>query len=477
MDQHFTRHASKGDVDTNLNPAIAGRSALLACLDQQTRLTGNQWRVITAAILGDMLEFFDYFVVGFVLAFVVGPWHLSFGQSALILLSSGVGAMGGAIVYGRIADRFGRRKVFLATVVNFSLASGALAFTPDHGWVYLAVFRFIVGFGVGGLYCVDLPLTQEFVPASKRGLVGGLVTAAVPVGMLLGSVIAAFLSHWIGWRGLFGVGLAPALLTLLIRMWVPESPHWLLSVGRVDEARRSIAWALEVDPWTLPAAPEPIRRMQAGVRDLFSYPRRVALTWMINLTAQTGYYGFLMWAPTLFVLQLGVSPARASFLMIFVTLAGFSGRIFFSILADRIGRRACGAMAGLGGAFLLTAAAFGHATTIGTLSAFVSGLILANVFVDGAFAVVGPYSSEIWPSSLRATGMGWAYGVGGLGKIIGPLGLALIVGSSNVINPAASLASLIPAFGFLATCYLVAGLSFLLFGIETRGAALETIGE
>lgn len=477
MDPYFTQPLNKDDVRINPNSGIAARSSLLACLDQQTTLTGNQWRIIAAAILGDMLEFFDYFVVGFVLAFVVGPWHLSFGQSAVILLSSGVGAMGGAIVYGRLADRVGRRKVFLATVVNFSLASGALAFTPDHGWVYLTVFRFIVGFGVGGLYCVDLPLTQEFVPASKRGMVGGLVTAAVPVGMLLGSMIAAFLSHWIGWRGLFGIGLAPALLTLVIRAWVPESPHWLLSVGRVNEARRSIAWALEVDPRTLPSTPEPMRRMPSGVRDLFCYPQRVALTWIINLAAQTGYYGFLMWAPTLFVLQLGVSPARASYLMIFVTLGGLAGRIAFSILADRIGRRACGATAGLGGAFLLAAAAFGHAAVIGTLSVFVIGLILANVFVDGAFAVVGPYSSEVWPSSLRATGMGWAYGIGGLGKVIGPLGLAVIVGSSNVINPAASLASLIPAFCFLAACYLVAGLSFLLFGIETRGTALEAIGE
>ena len=116
-----------------------------------------------------MLEFFDFFLMGFVLAFIVGPWHLTFGKSAVILLSAGIGAIFGAVFYGRLADAIGRRKVFMATVVNFSVATGILALTPDGAWLFLAFFRFLVGFGVGGLYCVDLPLVQEFVPASKRG--------------------------------------------------------------------------------------------------------------------------------------------------------------------------------------------------------------------------------------------------------------------------------------------------------------------
>jgi putative MFS transporter len=129
-----------------------------------------------------MLEFFDFFLMGFVLAFIVGPWHLTFGKSAVILLSAGIGAIFGAVFYGRLADAIGRRKVFMATVINFSVATGILALTPDGAWLFLAFFRFLVGFGVGGLYCVDLPLVQEFVPASKRGSISGLVTAAIPMG-------------------------------------------------------------------------------------------------------------------------------------------------------------------------------------------------------------------------------------------------------------------------------------------------------
>jgi MFS transporter, putative metabolite:H+ symporter len=152
---------------------------MLRLLDRQQKLTGNQRRIVLAAILGDMLEFYDYFMIGFVLAFIVGPWKLTYGQGAFILLSSGIGAIGGAWFWGWLADRIGRRKVFMA------------------------------GFGVGGLYCVDLPLVQEFVPSAKRGAIGGLVTCAIPVGIGLGAVLGAYLAPAVGWRGLFAVGGCP----------------------------------------------------------------------------------------------------------------------------------------------------------------------------------------------------------------------------------------------------------------------------
>ncbi len=344
---------------------------MIELLDKQTRLTGNQYRIIAAAILGDMLEFFDYFLIGFVLAFIVKPWQLTFGQSAVILLSSGIGAMAGAFFWGSLADRIGRKKVFIATVLNFSIATGVLALTPDRGWIFLSVFRFIVGFGVGGLYCVDLPLVQEFVPTAKRGLIGGLVTVFVPMGVLLGSVLGAFLAPVVGWRGLFAVGLLPAALTLLIRAWVPESPRWLLRMGRGEEARRAIAWALEMDPKQITlqaadmAAPE-----KSSLAQIFRYPRSLAVSWLGNLGAQTGIYGVELWAPTLLVLLLSVPPEQASFLMIFVSFAGIIGRIFFSWLSDRWGRRPSGGLFGIGAAIAVVLAGVLHGAFLGTVSVF-----------------------------------------------------------------------------------------------------------
>ena len=104
-------------------------------------------------------------------------------------------------------------------------------------------------------------------------------------------------------------------------------------------------------------------------------------------------------------------------------------------------------------------------------------LIATNAFADGGFAIVGPYSAEVWPSALRTTGMGSAYGFGGIGKVIGPLGLALIVGSSNVITPQASVSSIIPAYSYLAGWFVLAGLAYLFLGFETRGRSLEAIDD
>jgi MFS family permease len=205
-------------------------------LERQQKLTTNQWKIISAAILGDMLDFFDYGLIAFALAFIVGHWKLTYGQSAVILLAAGIGAVPGALVWGWLADRIGRRTVFIGTALNFSIFTGIMALTPDAGgWIFLSVCRLFVGAGVSGLFAVDLPLVQEFVPSSKRGWVGGIVTCCLPLGGTLAALLGAYLEPYVGWRGLFAIGLLPALLTLLIRAWVPESPRWLMRMGRPEE--------------------------------------------------------------------------------------------------------------------------------------------------------------------------------------------------------------------------------------------------
>jgi MFS transporter, putative metabolite:H+ symporter len=445
-------------------------------LDQRQSLTGNQKRIVAAAIVGDMLEFFDYFLIGFVLAFVVGPWKLTFLQSAIVLLSSGIGAILGAAFWGWMADKIGRRPVFNLTILNFSLATGALYFTPDGDWIFLTVLRAVVGFGVGGLYCVDLPLVQEFMPASKRGFIGGLVTAFIPVGVMIGSLFGAYLAPAVGWRGLFAAGVLPALAVLLVRIWVPESPRWLLRQGRVADAKKSLAWALEMNPDDLP---EPTALESAMTRsnflDLFKYPRSLIVSWFGNLGAQTGVYGVVLWAPTLFVLVLHVSPAEASKAMIALTIGGVVGRISFSLLSEKIGRRKSGGLLGFGAALFIALAGIYHSEMIFGVSAFWLLLIVAFFFADGGFAVVGPYAAEVWPSHLRTSGMGSAYGFGGIGKVIGPLGLALVVGSSNVVKPEATLDAIQPAFLYLASWFVLAGAVYFFLGIETQGRSIEEI--
>jgi MFS transporter, putative metabolite:H+ symporter len=452
---------------------------VLERLEQQTKLTANQWKIMIAAILGDMLDFFDYFLIGYVLAFIVHDWNLTYGQSAMILLAAGVGAVPGAYFWGWIADKIGRRKAFIGTALNFSIATGIMAFTPDRDWIFLTIFRFFVGFGVSGLFAVDTTLVQEYVPASKRGWVGGIVTSCLPLGLTLGAVLGRFLTPYVGWRGLFAVGLLPALLTLLIRSWVPESPRWLMRMGRFEEARQSLAWTLQVDPKQieLPAATAIAPNVQTTKwRQVFSHPRSLVLSILINLS-QTGGNGLLLWATTLFVLILNVTPAEAAGLMIWVSLCGFLGRLVFSYLSDAIGRRPCGMIIGFFGALLMALAGYLHDVFIGGVSLFYLLIVAQRFFGDASYAIIGPYSAEVWPASLRASGMGVGYGTGNIGKVIGPLGLAVIVGTSNYVHPQATLDAIVPALLYLAFWYGQAGVAFWLLGFETRGRSIEEIDD
>jgi putative MFS transporter len=448
---------------------------MLEYLENQPRLTKNQYRLILMAIICNLLEFYDFFMIGFVLVFIAGPWRLTYGRSAVVLLSSGIGSMLGAGLWGWLADRIGRRKVLTATVITFSFGTGILALTPDKAWVFLSVFRFVVGLGVGGLYSVILPLVQEFVPTSKRGSVSGIVTAAVPLGLGLGALLGAVLGPIVGWRGLFALGLAPGPLIFLIRAWMPESPHWLLRVGRAAEARESLAWAVEINPEQIPLPSTEPQAEPASWGELFHYPRSLAVSWIGNLAAQTGVYGLYLWVPTLLMQVLRTTPARASYLMIYCSAGAFIGRIAFSYLSEALGRRLSGGLYGFGAALFVVLTASLRSTFLGAISVFWLLMIVTFFFADGGFAIVGPYAAEVWPAHLRASGMGSAYGFGGIGKIIGPLGLALIVGSSDVIKPQASVAKIVPAFYYLAAWFGLAGIVYGLFGMETKGRSIEEI--
>jgi len=315
---------------------------------------------------------------------------------------------------------------------------------------------------------------QEFVPSSKRGWIGGLVTSTVSVGGMLGAASGAYLEPVIGWRGLFAVGLLPALFTLVIRAWVPESPRWLIRQGRHEDARRSIAWALQVEPetielpQTLPEAPH------TSWRELFKYPRSMFLTALTGLS-QTSGVGLALWATTLLVMIVRVNPNEASFLMIWVAVSAFVGRLFCAFLADAIGRRWSGILACSGAAVTLVVAGFLANAFIGGVSVFWLMLMAHSFFGGGSYAIIAPYMAEVWPTGLRASGMGFGYGIGNFGKIISPLGLALIVGTSNFVKPQATVAAILPAMIFLAFWAVLAALAFMLIGVETKGRSIEEI--
>jgi putative MFS transporter len=172
---------------------------------------------------------------------------------------------------------------------------------------------------------------------------------------------------------------------------------------------------------------------------------------------------------------LSISPAEASYLMIWVGILGIIGRLVASWMSDALGRRISGFLIGTGGAIAMALAGYWHDVYIGTVSLFFVMILIQRFFGDASYAIIGPYIAEVWPNRLRASGMGFSYGIGNLGKIIGPLGLALIVGSSEYVSPKVTTDAIFPALLFLAFWYGQAGLVFLLLAVETKGRSIEEI--
>src|SRR5215471_13009772 len=455
---------------------------MIELLERQKKLTANQWKLICTANVADLLDFFDFFLIGYVTAALTKEWSLPYWQGGAILLASGLGAVPGAFIWGWLGDRIGRRTVFIWSAVTISLATGIMVFTPAPnavipGWLFLVFFRVFVGVGNAGIFTIDLPLVQEFIPAYKRGWVSALVTTLLPGGGMLAGLVASWLLPIVGWRYLFLVGLSPLVLVFMIRYWVPESPRWLIRMGRMEEARRSLAWALMIDPKeiTLPAT-LPAQEQTRWV-ELFKYPRLVAAGCLTGLT-QTGGASLGLWGPTLLVLVLvpKITAEHAAFLMIFVNLSAILGRFSITALIEPLGRRGSGTLYCVMAAVLMVLAGYMHDVYIGGASLFYVLIVAQTFFGSAVYTVVGPYMAEIWPARLRASGMGLSYGVGNSGKFLGPLGLALIMGAGDLIKPAApNLVMLGPALSYFAAWYLLGVIGFWVLGWEPKGRTFEEI--
>jgi putative MFS transporter len=457
--------------------ALTGASPLPASASTPARasFTANQWKIVAFCASAGMLETMDMYLIAFVLAVITGPWQLSFGESATILYGSGIGAVIGSFVWGYLADKIGRKKAFVATLWTCSLASVALAFVPTGNWILLAVLRAILGFGAGGFF-IFIMLVQEFSPAARRGFASGFVSTAAACGLLLGALAGTFLMPIIGWRGMFALGMSPGLLGVLVMLYMPESPRWLLARGRTEEGRKSLAWALgaNADIERIVAAYS-ITEKPPGWGEVFARTRSVVVGVLINLGIVTGYYGITLWAPTLLSQVLEIPGAQAAQIMVYMSLTGLTCRLAMGWLSDRVGRRTLGMITASGAAvFLVVAGLVGHGDLL-SRELFWAPFALAFVLADSSFAIMGMYTSEIWPSRLRGRGSGVSYGAGSIGKIIGPLGLALALGSSNMIKPQATTDNIVVAFACLAAMFMLGAVTYLLFARETKGKTLEEL--
>ncbi|MFZ5783476.1 MAG: MFS transporter [Pseudomonadota bacterium] len=451
----------------------------LVALYDKAPLGARYWTSMVLVVMTSIFDFFDFFIVGFLVAVLAPQWQLTFGQTSVMLLSAGVGAIVGALAWGALSDRWGRKTLLVAGVALCALGAGCVSLIPDGAWMLFAALRFVVGFGIGGAAAVGVPLIVEYTPTRHRTILSSVVVIPVSLGILGASLTAAALLQVIGWRGLAMLGFIPLVPAILIALIMPESVRWLVARGRHAEARAIVGRTLGVPPDRLPR-PRTASNVQApsstSFAELLAEPRLFWLTVIVWFGASTANYGVFLWGPTIVALLMGASAQEAALLFVVVSLTGMVGRVAFSLLPQWLGRRRCGEIMGYGIALSLGAAALLYDQTVLGYPAFVVLLIPAALFFDGGFSNIAPYSAEIFPVRLSARGVGLAQASNGVGKIAGPLCLALIAGTSNLVSPKATMEAVMPAFLFLAACGLALGLAFTLLGVETHGKPLALEG-
>src|SRR5580700_12129931 len=219
---------------------------------EKSKLTPRYYLTIGLLVLQEMFEFYDFFLVGYLVSVLAAGWHLTYGQGAMMLLSSGVGAIFGSLVGGRLADTIGRKKMIWGGGLIFSLGAAGCALIPDGAWILFSMLRFVVGFGSIAAVSAQNPLVVEITPTRHRTFISSMMVVPVALGTMFAAMISANLLPVIGWRGVAATGAMPIVTSLLI-MWVaPESVRWLLSRGRNADARREAAKLLGVPEASVP---------------------------------------------------------------------------------------------------------------------------------------------------------------------------------------------------------------------------------
>ncbi|MBK6674823.1 MAG: MFS transporter [Proteobacteria bacterium] len=412
-------------------------------------------------------ELFDYFVVGYLVSAIAPAWGLTFGKTSIMLLSAGVGAIVGALAGGRLADRYGRKHVLLGAATVVCVGAGAIGFVPDGDWISFTLMRFIVGIGYGACGSSQFALIAEYTPRARRTLLTSSMGIPAGVGLLLASSVVSILYAQLGWRGTALLGFVPLAVVALIAWIAPESPRWLLSRGRSEEAQRAASSMLRLPAYNPVAqAPAP-GAASVSLREVWADGRRFWLIVVIQVALGSVLAGVLLWGPTLVAQVFEVSPQRAATYFVGVSLSALAGRVAFTWLPHRIGRVKSGLLVGFGGATALLLAVWQHDAYWAGVPVLFLCLVAGQFFYDGGVSNLTTYAAKLYPVRAGARAMGVSGGSAGIGKILGPLAMGLIAGADNLVSPAVTQQAVVPVFLFLAACCLVVGLAYAFLGVET----------
>jgi MFS family permease len=416
-------------------------------------------RSLAASTLGWMLDGMDIFLYAMVLAELMRELNLSKVEAGLLATLTLIASAIGGILFGFVADLFGRRFALMASIVVYSVFTAACGFS--RGVLELAVFRFLLGLGMGGEWASGAALVAETWRAEHRGKALGVMQSGYAVGIALAAVINWLVLPRFGWRAVFFAGLLPALLTLWIQYRVEESPLWQGGQRQVLSPPRSRLGR----PESQTSVPDP------GLQGPFSvscgllskpYRSKVLITLLMNSAALFAWWGIFTWIPPYLTLPFaeggrGLSIAASSAWIVVMQAGMWLGYVSFGFFSDSLGRKRTYV------GFLLAAAALVplYAGVRGTASLLVLGPLLA-FFGTGHFTGFGIITAELFPTSFRGLAMGLTYNFGRALSAAAPWA----IGAISVRHRLGS------ALWLSGLAFLVAGLLAMALP-ETSGRALE----
>ena len=431
---------------------------------QRLPLGRFHYRLLMVTGLGWMFDAMDTGLIAFIMPRLSQSWQLTAPEKAWVVSIGFVGMAIGAVLAGGIADRIGRKTVFATTLVVYSIATALCGLAPDLTW--LLVFRFVVGFGLGGQLPVAVSLVSEYVPARVRGRFIVLLESFWGLGWLLAALVAFFVIPAYGWQIAFILCGIPALYVFYIWRKIPESIPYLINRGRIEEAHK-IVCRLEKEagiPVVEKIEVAPVaEKHNVSFTQLWSrgLAKRTIMLWLIWFGIVYSYYGIFTWLPSLLE-QHGFSIVKSSKYTLILILAQLPGYMAAAWLIEKLGRKAT--LSGFIAACAICAYFFGQASSDGLIILW--GCLL-SFFNLGAWGVLYSYTPEQYPANIRAFGSGWASAIGRVGGIVAPMVVTqMMTAGANAFSS---------VFIMFTGVLLAVAIIIIVLGEETRGRTLESI--
>lgn len=356
-------------------------SAETSLSDERTVTKREQRNTLVATMSGLGFQSMSTMLLSYVLSTMIAEFGLSGAAGGFISTVTNIGMLVGGIIFGTLADKYGRKRMFVITVAIFSLACGATAFTSDLMAVY--VFRFLVGVGGGGEYGVIMSMVADSFDERRRGRVNSYVTVAGQVGSIVAAVAAALIVPVFGWRGLFLFGALPILLAVWGHFFLDDSEAWKRASHEAES--------------------------KPTISDLFTNGRAsttIRLT-IMAIAQVAGYFGLMNWLPSILQSSLGLSVSGSSIWMI-ATIVGMSvGMIVFGQIMDRIDAKVAYAIFLVASAIAVFAYSFANSAIV-----MLIGGAIVGFFANGMNAGYGAIVGNLYPVEIRATANNIIFNIG-----------------------------------------------------------------